>query len=923
MGDFKDMVERADKRAVYQPDLQQCRDILDNAPIGIFVSTVEGRFVSANLALARIYGYLSVDELLASITDIAVQVYVDSSDRHTFISKLEEYGELANHQCRQFRRDGSIFWASEYARVIRGLDGTTIYYQGFTTDISEQKRVEEELESRVVVLTNPLGSLEEVTIEDLFDVEDLQKLQDQFAEATGVASIITHTNGRPVTRPSNFCRLCNDIIRNSEIGRANCFRSDAVIGRACVDGPTVQTCLSGGLWDAGAGITVGGRHIANWLIGQVRDETQSEENIRAYARKIGVHVEEAVAAYREVPSMTREHFEKIARMLFTLATQLSSAAYQNVQQARFISEHKKVEEALQKNESKLAEYAAQMEQFSLSAASMISIKDEKILFAGISQVIVEHSDFKRVLISLFKDQSPYREIIGYGGLSEEVVTRLAKIPLPPSWYDHVFTEGQPLGQFSYYVPHTLKHILNQEATVFGEGSPPADDSAWHPEDNLFVRLNDGQGNFIGVISVDDSKSGLRPTLETVRPLEIYAGMIAQIIALQREQTNRERLEEQLRMAHKMESVGRLAGGIAHDFNNMLGVILGYTEMILDGIDEHEPIYEALQGIQQAAGRSAELTRQLLAFARKQTIAPKVLDLNDTLESMLSMLRRLIGENVDLIWLPGKNLGQIKMDPTQIDQIVVNLCVNARDAVIRGSGKVTIETGNVVLDKEYCRKNVGAAPGEYVQLVVSDNGCGMDSATISHLFEPFFTTKKLGEGTGLGLATVYGIVKQNESFINVDSELGCGTTFRVYFPRHFAGLEQKACPVIAEQMEQAHETILLVEDESMILEMTKRMLQGQGYTVLSAATPGEAIRIAERHSGKIGLLITDVVMPEMNGRDLAGNLLRLYPGIKRLFMSGYTADVIACHGVLDEGVYFIQKPFSRKDLLDQVRTVLEL
>jgi two-component system, cell cycle sensor histidine kinase and response regulator CckA len=291
--------------------------------------------------------------------------------------------------------------------------------------------------------------------------------------------------------------------------------------------------------------------------------------------------------------------------------------------------------------------------------------------------------------------------------------------------------------------------------------------------------------------------------------------------------------------------------------------------------------------------------------------------------MLSMLRRLIGENVDLIWLPGKNLGQIKMDPTQIDQIVVNLCVNARDAVIRGSGKVTIETGNVVLDKEYCRKNVGAAPGEYVQLVVSDNGCGMDSATISHLFEPFFTTKKLGEGTGLGLATVYGIVKQNESFINVDSELGCGTTFRVYFPRHFAGLEQKACPVIAEQMEQAHETILLVEDESMILEMTKRMLQGQGYTVLSAATPGEAIRIAERHSGKIGLLITDVVMPEMNGRDLAGNLLRLYPGIKRLFMSGYTADVIACHGVLDEGVYFIQKPFSRKDLLDQVRTVLEL
>ncbi len=399
-------------------------------------------------------------------------------------------------------------------------------------------------------------------------------------------------------------------------------------------------------------------------------------------------------------------------------------------------------------------------------------------------------------------------------------------------------------------------------------------------------------------------------------------MIAQIIALQREQANRERLEEQLRMAHKMESVGRLAGGIAHDFNNMLGVILGYTEMTLDEVDEHEPMYAALRGIQQAAERSAELTRQLLAFARKQTIAPKVLDLNETLESMLSMLRRLIGENIDLAWLPGKNLGQIKMDPTQIDQIAVNLCVNARDAVNRGSGKVTIETGNVVLDKEYCSKNVGAVPGEYVRLVVRDNGCGMDPATITHLFEPFFTTKKMGEGTGLGLATVYGIVKQNEGFINVESKLGGGTTFRVYFPRHFATLERQVEPASAAPMEQEHETILLVEDESMILEMTKRMLQGQGYTVLSAATPGEAIRVAEHYSGKIGLLITDVVMPEMNGRDLAANILTLFPGIKRLFMSGYTADVIACHGVLDEGVFFIQKPFSRNELLDQVRIVLE-
>ena len=385
-------------------------------------------------------------------------------------------------------------------------------------------------------------------------------------------------------------------------------------------------------------------------------------------------------------------------------------------------------------------------------------------------------------------------------------------------------------------------------------------------------------------------------------------------------SDRTALENQLIQAQKMDSIGRLAGGVAHDFNNMLGVILGHTELALMSLGPNQPLVANLQNIREAAKRSADLTQQLLAFARKQTVAPKLLDLNATISGMLKMLQPLIGENIELAWLPGRNLGSIRIDPSQIDQILVNLCVNARDA-IGGTGKVTIETGTATFDKDYCAKHAGFVEGEYVLLAVSDNGCGMDRTTLSQLFEPFFTTKTSGKGTGLGLATVYGIVKQNQGFINVYSEPGQGTTFRIYLPRHAAKSEQMGRAVTADLPLGGRETILLAEDEPMILKMTMAMLEPLGYTVLPATTPDEAIRLAGEYAGDIHLLITDVVMPGMNGGDLARNLLSLYPKLKCLFMSGYTANVIAHHGVLDEGVHFIQKPFSMMVLAAKVREVL--
>ncbi len=390
---------------------------------------------------------------------------------------------------------------------------------------------------------------------------------------------------------------------------------------------------------------------------------------------------------------------------------------------------------------------------------------------------------------------------------------------------------------------------------------------------------------------------------------------------ERAERERQKLQVQLSQAQKMESVGRLAGGVAHDFNNMLGAILGYTELGLLGVDQTDPMYGTLTDIQNAAQRSVDLTRQLLTFARKQTVAPKLLDLNETVEGMLKMLRRLISEDIDLEWLPGKDLDPVRMDPSQIEQLLVNLCVNARDA-IQDTGKIIVETGAIPCDETEPATPVEMPSDEYVRLVVRDNGSGMDANTRSHLFEPFFTTKAVGKGTGLGMATVYGIVKQNSGFIDVHSETGQGTTVKIYFPRNTAETGRATKTHEAPPTACGHETILLVEDEPMILNITTKMLELQGYRVQSAATPGEAIRLARKHAGEIHLLMTDVVMPEMNGKELAKNLLSLYPNLKRLFMSGYTADVIAHHGVLDEGVHFIQKPFSAQRLAAKVREVLE-
>ena len=386
------------------------------------------------------------------------------------------------------------------------------------------------------------------------------------------------------------------------------------------------------------------------------------------------------------------------------------------------------------------------------------------------------------------------------------------------------------------------------------------------------------------------------------------------------EADREKLQSALSQSQKMDSIGRLAGGVAHDFNNIMAVIMGNIDLIRNEMPENDPDREMIEEVWNASQRSSALTHKLLAFARRQPVSPRALNLNETVAEMLKMLKRIIGENIELDWMPGHGLWLVKIDPAQIDQILANLCVNSRDA-ITGVGKITIRAENTSLDGAYCALHPGSAPGEYVLLSVADDGSGMTKETLEHVFEPFFTTKGIGKGTGLGLSTVYGIVKQNNCHIDIASLPGQGTTFSIYLPRYIGDEPGVEVETQAESNKGHGETILILEDDPVVLRMGKRILENLGYNVIAANAPADALAIAGHNAGKIDLLITDVIMPDINGREVSERVKALNPGIKCLFMSGYTADVIAASGILQEGVNFIEKPFTINKLASKVREVL--
>ena len=412
-----------------------------------------------------------------------------------------------------------------------------------------------------------------------------------------------------------------------------------------------------------------------------------------------------------------------------------------------------------------------------------------------------------------------------------------------------------------------------------------------------------------------------PSDSEVRLLQALADSTSIAIENVQSQSALVRTELQLQHAQKMEAVGRLAGGVAHDFNNVLSVILSYATMIKDDLSPGEPLYADIDEIKIAGERAAELTRQLLAFSRQQALETKVLDLDQVVGGMEKMLRRLLGADIELTLLPATQLWKVRADPGQVEQVVMNLAVNARDAMPQG-GKLTIEVKNAELDEEYAGAHHEVRPGCYVMLAVSDSGAGMDRATLARIFEPFFTTKEKGKGTGLGLATVFGIVKQSGGHVWVYSEPGEGSSFKVYLPRVDGQAASSVTEVPVARETRGTETVLLVDDDDQVRAVARGILRRLGYVVLEASNGGEALLIAEQHPAKIHLLLTDVVLPRMSGRQIAERIAGMRPGIEVLFMSGYTDDAVLQHGILESGVAYLQKPLTPSSLGRKVRQVLD-
>jgi two-component system, cell cycle sensor histidine kinase and response regulator CckA len=785
-GVLLDITERKLAEEAQKSSELKYRSIFEDAFVGIYLSTPDGRYITVNPAFARIAGFESADEMIRSITDIGQQLYINPDERKQLGDILRRDDRVEGFEAQIRRNDGERIWVLINAHTIRDHEGNILYYEGTCLDITGRKQAEEAL----------LAS--EKKYRDL-----IQKIQ---------AAVVVHGADTQI-------QMCNQLSQDL-LG----LTEEQLLGKQAID--------------------------PGWH----------------FFREDGT-------------DMPLEEYP-VNRVMVTRKPFWNAVA----------GIHRPTK------------------------------KDEVWVLVSADPVFDEKDDLTQIIVTFF-DITERKRMEKILCESEEMYRQLTE-----SMHDMIVTVD-----FDFNITYGNKAAFDLAGGVDSVGKNALDFTSPDMHELQKAIMQKRRDGFSDMLAFEWDlffPGGAVRTFDVKGTLLTSDGKPSGVMFVGRDISERKqaqeekmKLEAQLTQAQKMEFVGRLAGGVAHDFNNMLSVILGNTEMAINTVHPSEPLHKKLQAVLHAGQRSADLTRQLLAFARKQTISPRVLDLNEALNGMSNMLQRLIGEDIDIAWLPSGELWPVNIDPSQIDQILANLCINARDA-IKGVGKITIETANATFDDSYCRDHEEFVPGQYVLLAVSDNGCGMDKEILGKLFEPFFTTKETGKGTGLGLCTIYGIVKQNKGFINVYSEPGHGTTFKIYFPRYEGKDEISSVKGNQASVISGRETVLVVEDEPALLEMSKLMLEMQGYKVLSAASPREAIRLSREHSGKIDLLMTDVVMPEMNGRDLAENMLTLYPDLKCLFTSGYTANVIAHRGVLEEGVHFIQKPFSRNDLAMKVREVLD-
>jgi signal transduction histidine kinase/ActR/RegA family two-component response regulator len=595
---------------------------------------------------------------------------------------------------------------------------------------------------------------------------------------------------------------------------------------------------------------------------------------------------------------------------------------QQLEKAEF--ERKIAVKALEESKKKLRNYSNQTEQLSLAAVSMLSMKDEQKIFDNISKAIVEHSDFQRVIISLFKEETPYRDIIGFAGLDDEIVDKLREIEMPSSWYDGVFKQGEKIGRLSYYIPHNIKEILNQKAVIYGKGAIPASNNSWHPEDNLFVKMINEKGELIGVFSVDESKSGLKPLDETVRPLEIFAILISQIIILNQARKKQKKLQLQLNHAQKMEAIGTLAGGVAHDLNNVLSAQVGYPDLLLMDLPEDSPLTEPILMIKESGLKAAAIVQDLLTMARRGVIVEDIINLNQVVDTFFNspQYERIKMFNPDVIIKSNldTDLLNIMGSTVHLFKILMNLLHNAAEAMPHG-GDIIISTKGEYIDRQL-KGGDPVKEGDYAILSVSDTGIGIDPKDIERIFEPFFTKKVMGRsGTGLGMAVVWGTVKDHKGYIDVQSTKDQGTTFTLYFPVVREEIEEKKKALPMEKYMGRGESLLIVDDVETQRNIASDMLVKLGYSVVSAASGEQAVDYIKENSAD--LIILDMIMGlGIDGCETYKQILKIYPEQKAVITSGFseTARVKEAQS-LGAGEY-IKKPYTFEKIGLAVKRELE-
>jgi PAS domain S-box-containing protein len=907
----------------------------------------DGMFVSVNTGFRTITGY--TEEEVLGKTSKEMNIWVNYEDRLKVVEEVTRSGKIHNFESRFYTKSGKIFGLM--SAVLIELNGEP-HIINITRDITERKRIEEALKES----ERKFRSYVEQAPDGIFVADGDGVYVD--VNAAGCA-LTGYSREELIGIP--LMRLVPEESR--DLARRH-FRQTAETGQATMDIPSITKDGERRLWTVKAVKLSETAYLG--FVDDITEKKRAEEKISALARLVA---ESPVVAFRWLPEpgwpvdyvsenvrrwgydpdafLSRTlvydqivHPEDMARVEEEVGKYTAAGANEYVQIYRVLQadrETRWVEDrttVVRRRDGRILHYQGVVVDVTERKSAEEALRrraDTDAALAALSAELLKPgahvTDIAPILMEHAKrlTQSAH----GYTATVDSKTGNMLALSLTEMLgKDRQVKKGDMRLTFSKgpdgLYPALWGHALNTRQAFYTNAPKEHPSSKGLPDGHVPITRFLSipvivEETLLGQICVANApRDYTDDDLEVVRRLGEMYGIFL------RDRQIKEALKEneaQLRQAQKMEAVGRLAGGIAHDFNNMLNVITGHAEMALLDMSPKAPLWHALIDIQKAASRSADLTRQLLAFARRQIIAPKVIDLNDAIEEILGMLGRLIGENIELLWQPSHAIGRIKIDPAQVHQLLANLIVNARDA-ISGPGKVTIETGNATLDAGYCENHPDASPGQYVMLAVSDNGCGMDKETAAHIFEPFYTTKETGKGTGLGCATVYGIVKQNNGSVSVYSEPGRGTVFRIYLPAHGPAPAAPAVTASLRQLPGGVETVLLVEDEPALLKLGKMTLERLGYTVLAAGAPGEALGIAKAHTGEIHLLITDVVMPGMSGKDLWERFRVIKPGAKCLYMSGYTENVIVQHGVLNEGVNFLEKPFTQERIANKLREVLD-